>query len=805
MTDLLPPRRFLPPQVEPAAIRASADDDLEPLPQGIDLKEIFSVLRRHLLLVLVLTLAGVAAAGYVVYRRQPVYSASAVVRLADARRALTGGLDNSGTDRYASYWTDPVLSQIQVLQSRAVAREVVEHQALGVRVIPRRIPAGLLTGVSVDDNATADTILLTFDVTGYVARGKGGERRARYGVPVEMDGVSFAVTRAPQSPTAALVLIPPDEAVSLVAGRIGAQSRKNTDVVDVTYTANDPHVAQQVVNAIVTSFQALNVEAAQQQSRRRRVFVEEQLRQTDSLLGEAQNALSAFRSREQIYSSKERLAAEQTGLMALEARREELEADRRVMQSLLGRLQQPRDSAGGDALRALVSSPSVAENPVVVQLYTQLAQYEAVRDSLTTGAWASATTHPDVQRATALVRSTEQKLKEAVESHVTALEARIVALEQLRDRNASVMSALPSTEVTEERLQQQVESTRKLADQLREEYQRARIAEAVEAGQVEVIDLAETPGYPIGMSTFVTFALGLLAGLVFGGGAAFLKEHLNTAIRKREEIESVLQVPGLAVIPRIAGMAGRRKRIAGVLLPRLPRRTNGSGRKSQLVTVSNFRSSEAEAYRTLRTNLIFSQAIQTLRTIVITSPSPKDGKTTTAANLAVTFAQQGIRVLLVDCDLRKARLHAIFGFDREPGLTEAVLGRKSLNEVVRTTSVDGLCLITSGVIPPNPSELLGSPQMSELLKRLSSEYDVIVMDSPPLHVAADAQIVGSQADGVLLVLRAGDTDKQSAQEAVTRLASVGARLVGAVLNDPDHKVPSYGGYYYYSGYYGSDE
>jgi tyrosine-protein kinase Etk/Wzc len=717
-----------------------------------------------------------------------------VIRFADNRRALAGDLDNVSTNLSGS-WTDPILSQIEVLKSRAVASEVVKREPLGLRVLPMGFPAAALTEVRMVSQPRVDTVHLTFAEDGVLARSEGIQVRAPYGSPVEVGGIRFAITGKPSVQSGYLLLRSEEEAINTLVGSIAASARKWTDVIDVEYTAHDPEIARYVVNTTVEAFQALNAEKAQEQSRRRRLFLEEQLSQTDAMLAQAQSALSDFRSREEVYGSEERISAEASGILGLDVRREEMDADRKAYVSLLAGLNRATSQSETRGLRAIVSSPGIAANPVISQLYGQLVQYQTVRDTMVTGPWGSATTNPDVQRVDTLIRATQEKLVSAIESHLTSLEARIAALDDLKERNAAALQQLPRTQAAEARLIQQVEISSRMATQLREEYQRARMAEAVEAGEVEILDRAVRAGL-IDEGAPIKIAIGIFVGLLFGGSAAFLLEHLNTAIRRREDIEGVLQVPGLAVIPQISGNGvTSRFRILG--------RRNGKGRGHALITVSNARSSEAEAYRTLRTNLIFSQAIQSLRTVVVTSPSPKDGKTTTAANLAVTFAHQGIRVLLMDCDLRKSRLHALFGLSREPGLSQVILGESSIREAVRQSSVDGLSLITSGVLPPNPSELLGSTRLREMVAQFATEYDIVIMDSPPIYVAADAQILSALADGVVLVLRAGQTQRQSAQESVSRLANVGARVVGAVLNDPDHKVPAYGGYYYYN-YYGSE-
>ncbi len=787
----------------------SAGDGPFPSTDAIDLKESLAVLRRHLWLIAAVTAAVVAFAGYRISRQRLQYQATAVIRLVDARRQLAGNLDNSDIQRpMAGSWTDPIQSELQVLRSRGIAALVVDSQALGLRVQPQGFPAYVLSSVELSPDAPLDTVRLRFEETGVSVRFADSTLRVPYGLPVMARGIRFTVASRPPRGVeeGRLVVITRSAAVNLVLAGLRARQRDRTDVVDVSYTAYDPAVAQQVANTVVRVFQAENAEQAQQQSRRRRVFVEEQLRQTDSLLTLAQNRLGEYRAAKQVYGSDAVVSAEQAGLLDLDVKRQELVADRQVYRSLLSELSREEGDAKQRALRALVASPGIAENPVVQGIYQQLVAYQAAVDSLTTGRWARAGANPDVQRLQALVEKAERELADAVESQIISLDARLAALDELRARNAAALKALPATQAGEARLVEQLESTRALAEQLRAEYQKARIAEAVEAGQVEIVDLATPPYAPIGTSRRVRLLTALIVGLMLGVGAAFVVERLDTAIRRREEIESVLQVPGLAIIPQIASRRPARLRLGQLSVP-LPlppvRRLNARSNGATLVTVSDARSNTAEAFRALRTNLIFAQAVQTLRTIVVTSPSPQDGKTTTAANLAVTFAQQGMRVLIADCDLRRARLHHVFRIPREPGLTHVLLDEQQPGEVIRSTAVERLFVLPAGALPPNPSELLGGPRMRAVVEAFAQEYDIVILDSPPVHAAADAIILGAMSDGVLLVLRAGHTERLAAQDALHRITAVGVRVVGAVLNDPDHKVPQYGSYYYYD--YQDDE
>lgn len=818
MSDLIPSgtpnASALTPSTAAGMPASRPADDVEGGAESIDIKESLATLRRHVWLIVGITALAIAFTAYRVSKQALEYQATAVIRLVDARRELAGNLDdNTGQGMMGGYWTDPITSQLQVLRSRAVATAVVDSEALGLRVQSKGFPASVLRNVSLASETSADSVRLEFLPNGVNVTAAGSSMLVPYDSTVRAAGIVFAVHGAPANAQKGLLYtISQTAAIDKVIAGLSARQRDRTDVVDVSFTAQDPWVARQIVNTVVGVFQSQNAATAQQQSRRRRIFVEAQLHQTDSLLQVAQSRLSDYRTNKQVYGSSDAVvAAQQTGLLNLDVQRAQLVADRNTYQSLLNTLaKDDSGSARQRTLSALVASPGIADNPVVQTTYTQLVTYKAALDSISVGNWGSAQTNPDVQRLHALVAGAQAQLGDAVGSQITSLDARVAALDELRQRSTDALKTLPATQAGEARLMEQVESARNMADELRDEYQKARIAEAVEAGQVEVVDLATSPYAPIGTSRRTKLLTGIIVGLLLGTGAAFLVERLNTAIRRREEIESMLQIPGLAIIPQIASPHAARRLKMGNMSLRLPtpRRSwavgNGASNGESLVTVSDFRSSSAEAFRTLRTNLIFSQAVQSLKTIVITSPSPQDGKTTTAANLAVTFAQQGMRVLIVDCDLRRARLHKVFRAPREPGLTQFMMGQATQQQVIQTTMVDNLWFLPAGAHPPNPSELLGGAQMRATLQKLGREFDILILDTPPIHAAADALILGSQSDGVILVLRAGHTERQVALDAVQRLSAVGVRVVGAVLNDPDHKVPQYGSYYYYD-YYDSVE
>ena len=800
----------MPAAEQNGAWRPAADDG-EPALEQVDLKELLATLRRRWKLVLAITLASVGTAWYLAKSQPARYVAVATIRLQDTHRQVTGGIDEPVGQGYVGtgYWSDPIQSQLQVLDSRAVATQVVLQHPLGLRVIPIGVGLRSITSLAVVSEPVADSIHLAFNASGVVAKMRGAEVKAPYDSLITIGGLAFTVKNNPGVSEGALVSRSVSRAAIDLSGALNAKQRKMTDVVDVEYVGDDPFEAQQIVNGVVQVFHDVSAQTAQAQSRRRREFLGAQLIQSDSALAVAQQNLSDFRSREHLYGSTEQITAQQTQLLSIDEKRQEMASDRDVYQRLLATLQKPLNDSVSKTLRTIISSPSIATNPMVASLYQQLMSFELMRDSLTAGEWGSAATNPDVQRANAMIEGTQQRLISAIQSHVASLNERIATMDVQRAANSGALDAMPAKQAMEARLMTRVETAKRMSDQLRDDYQRARVSEAVEAGQVEIVDLAVRPGRPMGARMRTKLGLGLILGLFFGAGASLLVERLNTSIRRREEIEKLLQVPGLGIIPQILpnGLVRGRLRIGGMNVP-FPQSAKALRRKGSdsaaLVTANNMRSTSAEAFRTLRTNLIFSQAVQSLRTIVVTSPSPQDGKTTTATNLAVTFAQQGLKVLLADCDLRRGRLHNVFRVAREPGMTQLLAGQNKAAEVIQPSGVPGMSFISAGTFPPNPSELLGSARTKQILAELGTQFDIIILDTPPVHVAGDALILGTIADGVILVLRAGNTERAAAQHAMTRLSNVGARVVGAVLNDPDHKVPQYGGYYYYDYYYGDE-
>jgi capsular exopolysaccharide synthesis family protein len=225
---------------------------------------------------------------------------------------------------------------------------------------------------------------------------------------------------------------------------------------------------------------------------------------------------------------------------------------------------------------------------------------------------------------------------------------------------------------------------------------------------------------------------------------------------------------------------------------------------TKIISLNNSKSPVTEAYRTLRTNIQFSSFDEKVKTIVITSSGPGEGKTTTSTNLAAVMAQGGHKTILIDCDQRKPKVHKVFGFSNQIGLSNLLIGETKLEEAIHKTEQENLYVLSSGIRPPNPSELLGSSKMKNFINSLKEEFEYIILDTPPVLMVTDAQVLAQYADGCLLVISSGEAHREAAMRAKELLTKVNAKILGVVLNKVDTTRRGYYYGYYYHAYYGND-
>lgn len=757
----------------------------------VDLSRLLTALRRRWWLVALFTISAGAAAWYQGRHQPRVFHATAVVQLLDSR-GLAGDLVKDDASRIPAMYLTP--SEVEIIRSRAVASAVVDSEPLGLRVNAVGFPSSDLADVALDSNVPSMQIPITFTPAGVVIGSARGSV-IPYGQQISVGGLHFSINRRPaQIVQAGITVTSRDHAADRLLMGLDAVPRKQTNLIDIMYTADDRLMARRIVNAVAKAYQAANTRMAQQQLYRRRLFIEGQLARNDAQLAEADRALSTFRNEQHAYSSQEKFQVQQNALAGLDSRREDLDGDRKMVRALLKKFETGDDATRRSALSMLATAPEISDRSVVPDLYRKLLEYQRSRAELTSGPSGKAATNPDVLRLDTLVASTQSDMLSAARAYVTLLDARVDALDEVRTKNSSTLDQLPAAEAAETRLQQNLETFRQQGATLRVEYQQARIAEAAELGNVEIVDLAtRSIGSLSSTRRFVAFALFL--GFLLGGGIALLLEAADRTVKRRDDIEGSLRIPVLGTIPRIASN-GDHKGEASPLIGL----TNGKAtattrrRKVALTSVIQSRAPGAEAFRHLSTSLFYSPTGKSIRRILVTSPAEGDGKTSIASNLALTLANQRHRVLLVDCDVY-GKLHSIFQLSASPGVSDVVLDGMHPADVIRPTGIPGLSLMTSGKPSHNGRDIAGNDRMGAMLREMTHEFDVVVLDCSPILALADSTILSVNSDAVLLVVRAGHTAAVAAVEAMRQLSAVGAHVAGVVLNDPDDRARQYGSYY----------
>jgi polysaccharide biosynthesis transport protein len=335
----------------------------------------------------------------------------------------------------------------------------------------------------------------------------------------------------------------------------------------------------------------------------------------------------------------------------------------------------------------------------------------------------------------------------------------------------------------------------------------AGISVGLKASNIRVVDSADPPRRPAKPNVPLNLALGLVMGLGLGVGAAFLQEHLDNTLKTSSDVERFLQLPALALIPSASSQENQAG-LQGLYRRKLGKNgdsnlANGHDRSRVMAEATNSFSALAEAFRGLRTSVLLSSAKHPPRSLLVTSALPGEGKTTVSINLAVSLAQLGKRVLLIDCDLRRPSIHEAFDLQRDEGVVNYLTGQRDWRELAARNGTAHLDVLPCGPVPPDPAELLSSDAMQALVREATDEYDFVVIDSPPILNVADSRILATHVDGVVLVINGGVTTRDMVQRAQAQANEVGANVIGVVLNNVDARGDSYG-YYGYKGY-GPDE
>jgi len=386
-------------------------------------------------------------------------------------------------------------------------------------------------------------------------------------------------------------------------------------------------------------------------------------------------------------------------------------------------------------------------------------------------------------------------LIESVQQEFNTARSHVELLQETLDKQRAEANDQAEKLIQYHILQHDAESDRLLYDGLLQKLKEATITVGLRSTNIRVVDPALAPGGPSRPQKARNILLAFLIGLVGGVGLALFREYLDNTVKSPDDIEALTGLPSLAVVPAMPGLNAHQGRLS--------RRTEegGSPGRIELLSYAQPKSQISEAFRALRTSLLLSQAEHPPQVILVTSALPREGKTTAAVNLAVTLAQLGDRTLLMDSDLRKPGIRRALNLTlgKDVGLSSYLAGVSSLDEAtIQHPTITNLSALTTGPVPPSPADLLSSHRMREAIAELRRRFKFIVIDSPPVMAATDAVILSALTDGVLLVVRSGETPKEAFTRTRDLLAAVKCRLLGVVLNAVDSSAPDY--YYSYRYY-----
>lgn len=586
---------------------------------------------------------------------------------------------------------------------------------------------------------------------------------------------------------------------------------RETQTITIALESYDPDEAAIILNELVTQYYSNDLERVSNSAGKVRAFLEAQINDVEPKLSAIEQQLSEFlesegvidldenakqliqRSSEfeaQLFTARAELTITNEQLVFLkeqlsEKQRQVLDNRLQVANPLILTLREEIAMSEKSLIGSDEKSTNVQLKRKEIEVLRKRLEEETVR--LVNAGYLPGDTDP-------------MRVNQLILDQIVALEAQKVSLEtkvaeygKLNDYYQELIESIPSTSISYIRLERERQTHERIYLLMKERYEEARIQEASQISNVYVIDKAEPNYRPIKPKTNLNILLGFIFGLAAGIGVILLREFMDNSIRSKEDLEKL----GLTVLGIIPSMSiDRAKKVLD------KKYSSNDDFRNRLISHFKPRSPISESFRSLRTNLELSvPADKTLTSLVVTSAGAAEGKSTVIANLAIAYAQFGMKVLMVDGDMRKPAIHKMFSTPKKPGLANMITKRSKLDESIFKTEIDNLYVMPAGSLPPNPSELLGSKSMKELFTQLKKQFDKIFFDAPPLMAVTDAALIGAQTDGILLVARAGEAQKEVIVHLQQEMKNTKIAIAGTVLNDVNPKNTSSGYYYYYQRYY----
>lgn len=766
------------------------------------LRRVWEVLWRGRWLIIGGVAVAMVAGITITLLQRPVYRSEATIQIEQDSRdvSLMGRLAPPGFSGLAGIGGSDIQTEIALLGSRRVAEPVVDSLALHVVLEePRRERAGVLRVLAAPRDAVPGTAELVRERSGSyrVIRARGDTltvpARVAPGAAFHLGSVQLllAAERGTALPEELRISIVPfsNAVAALRKELVVLRPDPGAQVLSVRYESADPLLAAAVPNALARSFVRYRTATAQSRSASTAAFLRNQVASYQQRLADAEDELRRFRERAQIVAPEQQATEGVRRYAELQATRDELAAERELLGELFERVDAERGTGRDSAeYRRLASFPTFLANAAVQDVLRALNELESERSELLILRTPQSV---DVQGVNGRILELQDQLYQLARNYFRNLGSQIGTLNASLARSETQLGQVPAREVELFRLMREQKLLEEAYSLLQTRLKEEEIRMMDQPQEVRVIDAALIPSVPASPRPLVNLAVAGLLGLLFGVAAAFLRDIMDTRVRTPEEaVAAALGIPVIGMIPHQLAYAGASAR--NKFLPAPIRRWRGGQGPALLPALSP--SPGAEAYRGVRTSLLAGRERHP-RVIVITSAGAEDGKTTSAANLAVVFAQQSLNTLLVDADLRNGFVHQLFDMAPGPGLAAALENGASPSAepaVLPAVPAGMLHLIPRGAHPRDPAALLGSERMRELLATWRDAYDIVVIDAPPVNAATDAAILGMLADATVLVTRPGTTHRHELRQAVIHLGQFGVAVRGLVLNGVEQRQAFYG-------------
>lgn len=574
----------------------------------------------------------------------------------------------------------------------------------------------------------------------------------------------------------------PSDVLRKFEDRLSVEPVKRSRLIEVSFDSNDPRLASSVVNTLASTYITDNLEARWGASERTSDWLSHQLENLKAKLEKSEDELQQYASNNGlVFLETDKGTTENIVVQRLRELQQQLtqaEADRFEKESLY-RLVQKGDYA---------SIPGVFDDKVMQELSDRVAGLEAEKSRLMITFTSDYPKVKEVQsqidESNALLAAELDRGAKRIDNEYQAAADRENMLREAFREQQRAANEVAERSVQYNILKREADTNKQVYVSLLEQLKQTGMSATLNAGNIRVVDPAYPPNRPSRPRILLNLSLGLLVGLCLGTGAAFLQEHLDNTLKSSEEVEQFLQVPALGAVPAVDGC--EKRSAVQALYSRawlLVGDKNGSnGAHWNRIEGNGSNALLSEAFHGLRTSVLLSTAKKPPSSVLITSAQSGEGKTTVTANLALSLAQLGESVLLIDADLRRPSLHDFFGIQRSSGLVNFLTGKSDWHDLVWQAPTKGLSVLFCGPVPPNPVDLLSSESMPTLIREASREYKFVLLDSPPLLNLSDSRILATLVDGVILVVGSGTTPRDAVHRAYTSAIDAGSRVLGAAIN-----------------------